>query len=257
VGPESDALVTGMLKVLKDLRADGVHVTVQQVGFERDRGSAAFAVKVNLTPADEGAAPLNVQAFLNQWMESVITRGVMMVECIHIAPAGRGNGVDLEIAGNLLPAANTKSFDARVDWLSQLSALKKSIDASTAQVPGTASAGKTESSPDAETSPKSYASQRSLVTVLKELPADGEVLASVRQVRIRPEEGSIEFVLRMDMIRADGGAAPPDVESVVAFLKHWAENGAARGVKMMVKRIQTAPTGRANAVDLEVAITLR
>jgi len=114
VGPESDALKTGILTVLKELSADRVHAEVSRLsirtGPETDTRSMAFVLDITLIPADKGGAPVDgkaVVAFLKQWMENVSTRGVtMIVGQIKTEPAGKGNGIDLEIAGTLAAKTN-------------------------------------------------------------------------------------------------------------------------------------------------------
>jgi hypothetical protein len=201
-----------------------------------------------------------------------------------------------DASGDEAPGPGEKeSSDARVDWLSFLSALNKTLpgakaknfDASKDRVgPGDAGMGsgrlpgaggktkgvdgsmgtgalapgaKTESSPGAKAGTESDAPAKNIPTLLKELtvPTDG-VLAEVLQVHLRPgpetDPGAVAFVLRMRMIRADGGDAPLDRKAVLAFLSHlkqWAENVAARGVNMTLESIQ------GDGVDFEIAGTLR
>jgi len=280
----------------KSVRAFTRRVHIRR-GPETDPGSMTLVLHITLIPADKGDAPLDgktIHAFLSQWFGNVTARGVkMMEEQIKTAPSDRGNGVDLEVSLTLPPArtpgAETKSFDdygggpsAKTkpfddDIMGRIRANWDKIyiwDAETGsarpcdagdlgiglgRLPGMGSAGKTKSSPGAEVGPESDALKTGILTVLKELSADG-VHAKVSRVRIQagPETdtGSMAFVLDITLIPADKGGARVEGKAVVAFLKQWTENVSTRGVTMIVGQIKTEPAGKGNGIDLEIAGTL-
>ena len=134
--------------------------------------------------------------------------------------------------------------------------------AATAEGPG--SGAKAASSLGAEARAEAAKGQRGLVTVLTELANSEQrgmgVQSPVKSVSIRPGPGtdpaSIKFIMELSLIPADQGAPPLDGSAVLAFLSRWIENVAARGVKMSMERIETAPAARGNGVDLEIAFTL-
>jgi hypothetical protein len=247
VGPQSDAQ-RSIPTVLKELSVpvDGVLAEVLQVrlrpSLETDPGAVKFVLHMNVIRADGGAAPPDwesVHAFLKHWANTVTARGVkMMVEQLKMAPADQGNGVDLKVSLTLLPA---RAPDAKA----------ASAPASPARVPGMGSAGKTKSPRGTKAGPESDAPARGTVPVLKELSADGGILAEVSQVRLRRENGSTAFVLHVNLIGADGSTAALDRESFHAFIKHWANTVNTRGVNM------TQVSIRVDGVDLEIAGTLR